>query len=429
MTGTEPHDTLERRLARTLAAKAARVQPNDVHFDATVVPATLAVTHGSPRHAPGVTHRATPRVLPALDSPVLVPASPPAGMQLWSIHTSPDQTGGAAARTQLFGSVGADGAPTRALLVELAPGTSGRPFGSQTVRVRGHEAGVNPSKGGGGGVGATALDHLRARSTNLLDGFDPASAPAGLGLLGETTPPTAPGVDAILAYGAHPALTSAAPDAVMTTSLHASYPGYLRTWIAGSRGPDGAAVEFDRGWDVVVAWPDGRQVLVQTQASDPAPFERSARSASTVGLDGLRSVRADVDRRLAALPLLGAADLPTARLELHGEGSPAALCLRVATSSPACGAFELRPTSDWATGIAASAIVDGRWVVFAGSPSPVSVARPSVALGDHALPVESATAAGWNVVLAAVPDGLDQVEVEVTHGNQGAGVELSRPRA
>jgi hypothetical protein len=486
MTRTDDSDVLEDRLVRTLQAKATQVQPRDSSFDPTVVPldvaadrehrrvrvaliaaalvaaivavsTTVVVTRRSsgrpapPAH-PSPDHVATPRVLPAVDGPALVPVSPPAGMQLWSVRTT-GGAGGGAARSQLFGTVDVSGSPARALLVELSPGGGGHLAATQSVRVRGHDAIVADSKDGGAATreldwtesgvfarvllrgvtpaeAATALNRLRPRSANLLDGFDPTSARAGFGLLGEMTAGDA-GSGVALGYGAGPPSPGGAPEAVMLASLGASYPGYLRTWIAGSRGADGVATSVDPGYDVVVAWPDGRQIVVETAARDTDTIARSADTAVLLGVDALRSLRADVDRRLAALPLIGAADLASGRLELRGRAGPQALCLRVLNAAPTCTAAEAQLNAAWEAGLASSAEVDGRWTVYAASPSLISLTRgtPFPSRRQPGLPAASTAVAGWNLVLATVPDGIDNVLVSVWSGNQSSGETLTRPRA
>ena len=77
------------------------------------------------------------------------------------------------------------------------------------------------------------LDALQPRSNNLLDGFDPSSAPTDFGLLGERMghDSSPAGVDGLLVYASDQHTADAPADLELRTFTRFGYPGYLRTWI------------------------------------------------------------------------------------------------------------------------------------------------------------------------------------------------------
>ena len=139
--------------------------------------------------------------------------------------------------------------------------------------------------------------------------------------------------------------------------------------MAGSRAADNVAVEFDPGVGMIVAWPDGRQAVASSSSLDQATLERVARSASLLEPAGARRLRDDLSRRLATLPVLTSADFPSGTVVLRGQGAPAAECLSVpGAGDPVC-ATPVYPQfqATARNGLAGSALVNGKWLVFAAA--------------------------------------------------------------
>jgi hypothetical protein len=494
MTDARVRGALERRLVETLRTKAAHLNVSDLPFDRHSPAITdMVTTRARARRPIGrailigavvlvvaistvsvILTRSTSRVttrgnvatsgtgssLSGIDAPVLAPTSVPEGLRLWWI--SPGSGSSPPLASQLFGTLRPDGAPDPGLLVEMNPTPPGSSVGGrETVRVRGVNAAVGPSKDAGAAPTEIAwieanvevrvtirgmsvdqavatLDALRARTDNLLEGFDPASAPPDRQLLGEqigANNDKPRSVHAQFDYAKDEPTAGATPSFSVRTDTAHAYPGYLRVWIAGSRAEDGAAVEFDPGFGAVVAWPDGRQSEALIGAvSDAGELERIARSVKLVDVDHVNALYDGIQARLARLPLLSAVDLPSGRLELRGNGEPSTVCLRLASSRLACANPWTTPLTSppTPTGFTGGVTVDGQWLVFTAAKAPVSMERPrDVARppSEVDLKPERATAGEWQLALVAVPNDLDTVQVSVSTGaNTTSGVTVRRPK-
>ncbi|HEY5012676.1 MAG TPA: hypothetical protein VIK61_08215 [Acidimicrobiia bacterium] len=390
-------------------------------------------------------------------APLVAPSWLPDGQQLWSLTSSTQ--GGTGFPTQLFGTVAADGTLAPGLLVELQPASPGDGLGGSGthVTVRGQNGLARASKDAGDAPfeidwiergayvrvtvrgatadqAVTALDALRPRGGSLMTGFEPASAPAGYPLLGERLMP-APDVSATFEYSAAPPTTGATPDFTVLSDMAGSYPGYLRIWMAGHRAPDGTTVELDPGVGFYVAWPDGRDVVVESDANHPDPtvLEHIARSATKLDKAAAAALAAEAQARVDALPWLGDAPLASGEITLRGTGSATAVCFQVLGADPACSnPFSLNAGVDGGgsngalPGYAGSAAIGGTWYVFVAAS-----AEPSFSVNggrDTALPAETGRIGDTHVAVVAVPDGVDHVEVLVPTGpGQGAGTGFSRP--
>lgn len=278
------------------------------------------------------------------DPAILAPATPD-GMQLWSMTTFSGSAQTTFATTQLFGRLDATGSPSPGLLVELTrvdPHTQVFPGWPDRVDVRGVSAAVHASKDAGaapqelswidGNVmfrvtirglspadAAGVLDRLRPRTGDLLDGFDPASAPPGIELLGEHTQRSdaPPASDAYLVYGSHAPVPGADAELTVHSTTGYQYPGFLRTWIAGTGNRDGSE-SFDPDIGLIVSRPDG-QVTVGPPSLGRAALERVAKTVKMQDAADTQRAREALNRRLLDLPLVGRGDVGPVHLELHGR--------------------------------------------------------------------------------------------------------------
>ncbi len=126
------------------------------------------------------------------------------------------------------------------------------------------------------------LNAFQPRDADLTHGFDPRSSPTGYGLLGEhAVPGSARSTDAVFEYAHDGTGSGNTADLEISTYTFKSYPGYLRTWIGGQRGANGAVVEADpsgRYRSVLVSWPDESLAVVKSTNLDIPTLERIARS-------------------------------------------------------------------------------------------------------------------------------------------------------
>ena len=386
--------------------------------------------------------------------PMLWPAFTPPGEQLWSATSKQD--GGIGLPSQLFGTVSSDGTLAPGMLLEFQPNPDGGTVNSTTMaRVRGVDAAVEPPKDAAGadleirwvegdaevtaifrGVGQSqaiaALDALRPRSTHLLDGFDPASAPTGFAALGERmgadAQPT--GVEAVFEYAPGPPATDRSTDLEVTTQTRSIYPGYFRTWIGGRRGADGVVVEPD-AYDVyhlvTLTWPDGRSVMVQSTRSDTSLLEQIGRSVESVTSGEAQTRLQSLRAQFTALRLAGSVSLGSAHVDLRMDGARKVLCATVGTATPVCrSSGALLAASDSVVG---SILVDGRWFVYAAAPGYTPTFGPPGEKGAT-FPAEVATIGTWHVALAQVPAAVTTVQGWIpTSLNQFSGVSFTRPPA
>ena len=489
---TDTHE-LERRLQQTLRAKAAQADVADAEFDAASPLIEVALATRRPRraliavatalavaaaatgvalvtrpqsHGPLVatkSSRTTPTptsIAPSAPSPiaapVLAPTWVPDGQKLWSLTSNTQEQ--YAESTQLFGTVGADGALAPGLLIEIQPASPGSGVGSGTaVTVRGHSGVTRASKDAGDapfeidwieGNGdmrvtvrgatvaeaVTALDALRPRGGDLLAGFDPAAAPNPFPLLGERLSPAAkPDVYAQFEYSSSDPTAGAKPEFTVKSDVYGSYPGYLRTWMAGHRAADGTVVEYDPGAGFFVVWPDGRTAIAASSAPDPdlAVLEHIARSASVLQETDAAALAAEAQARVAALPVQGTTTLDAGVVDLRGAGSPTAVCVHVGAAAPACSnPFAINALDDASSGAlpgyAGSSLIGGKWYVFVAANAAPTITKNG--MPDGALATQTAQIGALHIALAVVPDGVDKVQIWVpTSENQSGGTGFTRP--
>jgi hypothetical protein len=389
-------------------------------------------------------------------APLLAPTWTPNGEELWSV-TSTSGSNGPGFPTQLFGTATPNGTLSPGLLLEYQPNPPGGAVaGTTTTRVRGVVAAVDPPKDAAGadveirwveanteiaaifrGVSTSravaVLDALRARGSDLMTGFDPASAPPDFALLGERTTADAAekSIDAAFEYVRSGPAADSSADIEVRTQTHAVYPGYLRTWVGGRRGIDGVIVEPDAYGPyrlVTVTWPDGRAVTVQSTNADAPTLERIARSIQLRSRAQADALVNDLNARLAALPTLHAVSLPTTRVELHTDGAHTAICLRVVDSAPFCRANVTLIAS--ANYIAGSALLADQWLILTAAPTGRPTVTPSTNTlsNTSSLPAQTATLGEWHLALVPVPPSVGQVQVNVpTQPNQFANATFTRP--
>jgi hypothetical protein len=412
-----------------------------------VVVAIVSTRSSSPREVRVVTTPTTVAAPPSLrdpsldDAPLYAPSFVPAGEDLWNATASTSEANPVFSG-QLFGAVDAQGVVSPGVMFEYQPNPPGGTIGSTNTTVRGAPARLGEPKDAASASGQldwvegnaaitaifrgisaneaiSVIGSFHARSANLLDGFDPASAPAGYGLLGETQPTH--GVNNVTA-------TFEYTDLEVRTQTHAGYPGYLRTWIGGAKSDAGVIVEPDAYADyhlVTLTWPDGHSVTVQGTNTDPPTLERIARGIEQASPAQVATLLDQLNARLAGLPLLGSVTLPAGRVELRGDAPHVAVCLNglVCHTNVAL----LAPTN----GVAGSVLDNDEWLVLAAAPNAeptVSSGRGGFGSGSLPLPAQAATIDGWHIAVVPVPSGTDTVSISIPTGpNQSAGTSLTRP--
>ena len=487
---------LERRLQETLHAKARQIDITDEPFAAPAAPTELVASTKRSRRAvvavatalavasaatgvalvarphsrgPSVATKSSttpsptsvapnaPNAPSPIAAPVLAPTWVPDGQKLWSLTSNRQDP--YEESTQLFGTVGTDGALAPGLLVEIQPVAPGAGVGDGTpVIVRGHNGVTRASKDAGdapfeidwiegnGDVrvtvrgatvaeAVTALDALRARDSDLTSGFDPAGDPNGFPLLDERLFPAAkPDVYAQLEYAAADPAAGAKPDFTVKSDVNGFYPGYMRTWMAGNRAADGTAVVYDSGVGFSVAWPDGRTVTVASSAPDPdlAVLEHIARSAAVLQETDAAALSAEAQARVEALPEQGTAALDAGVVALRGAGAPTAVCVHVGGANLACSnPFAINALDDASSGAlpgyAGSTLISGKWYVFVAANAAPTITKNGVP--GTALAVETAQIDAFHIALVVVPEGVEHVQVWVpTSENQSSGTGFDRPR-
>ena len=396
----------------------------------------------------------------AVSGPILAPTFVPGGEQLWSVRSTPDALD-SGFPSQLFGTAAPNGTLAPGLLLEYQPNApGGSDAGPTPIAVRGTTGFVDAAKDAAGasseirwvegntsivaivrGVSnaraVSVLDGLRPRNNDLLQGFDPTSAPSEFALLGERTTAQAEHTDVRTTFeyagkkSTVPATTATA-DIEVIADTNATYPGYLRTWIGGSRSPDGLMIEPDAYGPynlVTVAWPDGRQVRVQATGLSSDTLLQIALSAKSLTATESQSLVEDLDARLAELPIVGTANDSTATVELHQAGARVALCLRV-DDTPVCSSNVALIAST--NSIAGDAELGTQWIVFAASPNGRPTVSPSSGPRDDTTAFAGSTAAvdAWRLTYVTVPATVDTAAVELPlSSSQWATVTFARPTA
>lgn len=478
---TVTRDELEHRVRRTLAEHAARVPSAAPPFVGgaygdeprrrkrargisalavaaavvlVVVVAVVGLRPGADRSRPP--HRAHVGASSAVaPEPAAVGvATLPAGMQLWSMTTGTSQ-GGAGARTQQLLSLdgsGSPGGPVMLVSIQHAPpGDVIMPGGPVDATVRGHGVTVTGAKdaaSGASGFGfvegdgefdvvvrrastaraVAVLDTLRLRPA-ATDGFDLGTLPPGVASIGErpAASDAQPSTDATYVYGHDLPLPGTEAELVVWTSTNLGYPGYFRTLLNGEPlGTDGA-ISFDPDIGATAAWRDGRQVVVGPPSLGESTLRDIASNATMRSSADTTALRRELDRRLAALPLVGQTSGAGVSFRLVGrgsasvDGSPQVGAMCVGTSRPRC----YGPTADryqvaLSSVILASMSHDGGWLVAAvGGATPTTFVPRQNGMPAFANPLApTATSSGgvgagrWTLGwLLPVPAGVDLVTI------------------
>lgn len=280
---------------------------------------------------------------------------------------------------------------------------------------------------------ASILDHMRPRSTGLVDGLDPASAPTNLPLLGEHTKATesARTTDAYFEYGTTAPAAGKPIDLLVHTTMTYNYPGYLREWISGTGSPDGSE-HFDPDIGLYLSRPDGSTIVVGPATVDRDVLERVARSVVATDQADVDAIHAELDRRLEGLPLLASADAKGVTIDLRGNDAPTTLCLHTPTSSvcaPPLSYFSNVTTAmpGWIIG---SVILDGQWyVATAADAQPTLYAATS---GPQPYPEVPGQVKGqlgpWFFTATVIPDGTSPAVSNDLGPSGGSFLSLLDPR-
>lgn len=374
-------------------------------------------------------------------TPWFAPTVVPSELELWNVSSNAEGSGKGES-VQLFGRVDSTGAPSPGILLRMQPSSGGTKFGT-ALTVRG-VAGVagSPKEA----VGATdriswteagaaidavirgltrqqaidALNGLTLRTTNALDGFQPATLP----LLGEqlaSAPPS--GERTTFSYGPADLAPGAEPALQVHTSLHATYPGYLGLWIQGTRQSDGSVVVRDPGWGLNLAWPDGRQILVDSKSDDWSTLENIGRSVQTVSQADTDATQKALTRRLERLSVAAQASSGPIDARLHATTGPLAICAAIKQVNHCGSPFSTSGASP--TDYVVSFTNDGTWYVVVAAATPAEIR--TYAQGTTPDIAKHVTSGSWDFAIAAIPDGGDQVLVSDGPDHlQGWG--LSRPK-
>lgn len=481
-------DELIDRVERTLRAKAARVAASTERFDPTprlrgdptdpplrhrhrrmaaVVAAVVVIVCAVSAAVIRTRDPAEIATASAGDVPdgILAPTAVPEGFALWGVTLHRGGAGATVGTSQLF--TRDDGAAVLVYVGDLiGPDSDGiirlgraetvrgqrgkvRSFdgdGEPYITVRWHEGGTRYMQATVTGMPEEQalgfLESLRWRSDR--DQLQGVVAPpdSGFEVREGTVDGTLhrPSVSATFSYYDSvpaPAEGDGRQLAITTWSATGALPHrYLDARIHDEPAADGRVEWYDaEARTLVGAWPDGRQYEV-IAGPDPSLSEEELREVADavepVPGSTVESMIADASDRVADLPLVAAADLPSGTLELRGEDRPLALCLRIGDER-ACPALDpLEPPTRYDP-VIASLVVDGRWYVAGAgrSDAEVTVAPPDEQIIAGAgwnwnwepLPTESAVAGDWVLTLARPRDGVDHVGIEVDRN----GTTLERP--
>jgi len=475
-------DTLERRVADMLRAKADQLAVGHEPFVLTVDPTVGSVfergTGSRPARrawlvvggavaacllvglwasAVGTGGRARVVTEPLSTPPTTARAAAPLGQAPSWLPDGLNLLAVAAARsnaagvigTQLFGD--AAGAPQ--LLIQVQPQVQpggGEPGSGQGTIVRGRPARAMPAKdfaastttvswSEGADVEASFHGMSLARAEDLLATLHWASADH---LDGFAPDPTSPLTLLGQRLNSGPAARTSNLDLTYADSVDAQLPGqgrqltvrttstsggptpdFLEAWFHGQRRADGSMVSYDPAFHTLsLAWPDGRSAWMDANATavDQAQLQQVADSLGPVDAAGYQVLAAEASRTMRTqLPLTAIARFDDGVIELHRSPTLEAVCLRpAATSRWTCSA----PASLTSTVVAVSVLDGTRWLVAAAAASPVTVTvGQSPGAPRDQVPVRDVVDHGWHLALALPPTAVDAVTVLA--GNQGTGAQ------
>jgi hypothetical protein len=374
-------------------------------------------------------------------APLLAPTWLPPNLHLFEMSSAPAHAFPSSSdmKVQLFGRAARSGDRVTtgfALSILKAKGIA---IEGTTVRVRGRNARVDHEAGGVTFLSWMASDEvemsatsrgialdrviatinaLRPRSTQPIDGFDPASASAGLPLLGESLADGKSRGISDLRYA--PALNASdlgLTEVIVRTTTAGSNAEYLAARVSGVPAGD-AAVEVDsftevshgdsgttRAPIVRMFWSDGRSIEIQGGfgIKDLPTLRRIARSAQPFDSVGVERLRTGVDQRIATLGLWASATVDGFVLELRGDTVPLAVCLRLASRPPACA-----PLQGQAGPGLGDVLIGAQWIVFAAQ----EAAPPRFDVDGKTISARRTETRGWHLALAAL--GANAMEVDVS---------------
>jgi hypothetical protein len=388
----------------------------------------------------------------------LLPTWLPERTTVWGVEASggADEAAGTEqdwSIVQLFG----DPDDGRAIYVQASGGSrQGPPGGARPVTVRGTSGWAAPRADTGEIVDTVVWDERGATVTALYKGLTGAEAIAALDALTWRSDPPAGGFDPpgdgtlpLRGENIEPGRDTNTVRLLVSEGVPASAPGrgrpglsvhaavgdslplgYLDHWFHEEEGGDGPVRSFDAATgELRVDWPDGRELYLSPLGGDPRAVDEATLDRMADGV--ARGTAADLDdlrdraaTAAAGLPVLAAAATGAGTLEVRGEGGFAVLCLR----TPSGESADCRGAAGLSFAATGSWLVGGTWYVGAAS----SAGTPAI-FGDRAasvtgdtLPVESAVDGPWNLVLATVPPGVDDVSLSVD-GDPGILTGLPRP--
>ena len=370
-------------------------------------------------------------------APVVAPTWLPPQLHLYQLDSRPanNSATGSDLTLQLFGSTDRNGR----IIAGLALGTRqvmGVGILGTSVRVRGHDARIDPQSGGASLLswidsdkfemfatfkGLTlqhaiaVIDALRPRSERPLDGFDPSSLPGDLRVLGQSLAGPRSTLSADLRYA--PALTGndlGLTGFIVRTTTAGDTSQYLQALLSGQVGADGS-VELDsfsnvehgdsgttRQPIVRIMWPDGRSIEVNGGFGiDIATLRRIARSARPFDASQVERLRSEIDVRLGLLPVWASTTVDRFVLELRGRTQPLAACLRIGTQTPVCA--ELQGAEGPAVG---QVLVAGQWIAFVAQQ-----VAPTFDVTGAGAEVHKAEARGWHFAFVLLGKHATELDV------------------
>jgi len=348
------------------------------------------------------------------------------------------------------------------LMIELKPDNFVS-SGGDPVTVRGVEGGVVPPPGDipdapgmlhwregdtGGSIDVTYanmsvdevvafLDGLTWRGPDRQDGFVPPTS-GDLRLAGDVGPPTSAALTTDYLFGdpASPPRTQhegryiwfQAQSARGRQDAMSYFMSLLRDGeLPAADGDPDMQIDPDTA---VVSWPDGRTVMIRSRGVSQADLRRVVDSFAPATGQDLDRLAAAKGARLAALPLVAQASLPSATVELRdGGGLDRAACVHLPGREPACGWLGFMPDVEGEDlGVEdASVLIDGTWYALAVGTVPVSLTSEDP-LNPTTLPLanETATDGPYSFALALPADEMQHVAL---YRDGSLSYYLSRPES
>lgn len=185
--------------------------------------------------------------------------------------------------------------------------------------------------------------------------------------------------------------------------------------------------EIDPGM-AAVSWPDGRTVMIRSRGVSQDELRRVVDSIAAGTGQDLDRLHAAIGERLAALPLVGQAALPSGTVEMRdGGGDDRAACLHLPAREPACGWLGFTPDTEGPDLglVQASVTIDGTWYALAVATKPVELtSEDPLNPTTLVLANETGTDGPYYFALALPPPEMQHVAL---HLDGGLLSYLSRP--